>query len=67
MQGSGCCIRGNKKKAIFPHKQPYRQKNKLYKKNVMTWTLAFNTLIIQSNTRTKLNRGEVKCKRMMFF
>lgn len=33
----------------------------------MTWTLAFNTLIIQSNTRIKLNRGEVKCKRMMFF
>lgn len=26
MQGAGCCIRGNKKKAIFPHKQPYRQK-----------------------------------------
>lgn len=31
----------------------------------MTWTLAFNTLIIQSNTWTKLNRGEVQCKRMM--
>lgn len=57
------------KKAIFPHKQPHRQiiyiciKNK----NVMTWTLAFNTLIIQNNTWTKLNRGEVECKRMMGF
>lgn len=33
----------------------------------MTWTLAFNTLIIQSNTKTRVNRGEVKCKRMMGF
>lgn len=65
MQGAGCCIRGNKKKAVFPHKQPYRKTNTNNIKNVMTWTLAFNTLIIQSNTKTRVNRGEVKCKRMM--